>query len=62
VTGSNFRVGHKLDNCTDSPAISPFFRKHKGSRIALIDTPGFDDDEKTDAAILLDINKFIRDR
>jgi hypothetical protein len=58
VTNSGFRVGHGLQSCTSDVKLSKPFAV-KGQRVKLIDTPGFDDTNRTDADILRDITVFL---
>ncbi|KDQ08309.1 hypothetical protein BOTBODRAFT_166021 [Botryobasidium botryosum FD-172 SS1] len=50
ATGGELGVGHGLQSMTDSIQIASF--EYGGRRIRLIDTPGFDDTNKTDTDIL----------
>ncbi|KAK0648163.1 P-loop containing nucleoside triphosphate hydrolase protein [Cercophora newfieldiana] len=54
------KVGHTIYPCTQDPQAVRFILD--GRRIALIDTPGFDDDKRSDVRILEDIAKWMADR
>ncbi|KAK1756461.1 GTPase IMAP family member 4 [Echria macrotheca] len=51
------RVGHSIYPCTQEPQVVTFTLD--GRPILLIDTPGFDDDTRTDVEILEDIAKWL---
>jgi hypothetical protein len=46
ISGSNLRVGMGLNSCTYEVQVAPPF-KLDGRSITLVDTPGFDDTEKS---------------
>ncbi|CAE6496082.1 unnamed protein product, partial [Rhizoctonia solani] len=48
---ANLPIGHELESCTSD--IIPVSIKHKGRIITFLDTPGFDDSEKTPAEHLV---------
>ncbi|KAG8942194.1 hypothetical protein FRC03_003535, partial [Tulasnella sp. 419] len=50
TSGSNLTIGHGLESETKDVALATFH--HRGYRIFLIDTPGFDDTHNSDTAIL----------
>ncbi|ESK95348.1 hypothetical protein Moror_3873 [Moniliophthora roreri MCA 2997] len=51
VSGGNLRVGGDLESCTSTIELSPTFDL-RGRQVTLIDTPGFDDTNRSDADIL----------
>lgn len=58
ASGDNsLRVGHSIYPCTQHPQVVSFTLDHRP--ILLIDTPGFDDDSRTDVQILEDIAKWM---
>ena len=57
VTNSSLAVGRGMDACTTTSACA--FENIDGVEVAFVDTPGFDDPEKSDADILIDITKWI---
>ncbi|OBZ66326.1 hypothetical protein A0H81_13775 [Grifola frondosa] len=59
VSGSNLRVGNGLESCTDEIGIATPC-KISGKDVLLVDTPGFDDTQKTQADILKEIAAFLR--
>ncbi|KAK7032289.1 hypothetical protein VNI00_013248 [Paramarasmius palmivorus] len=58
ASGGSLRVGRGLQSCTSSVQLSPPFEL-QGRQITLIDTPGFDDTNKSDADILKMIAAFL---
>ncbi len=50
-------IGHGLDPCTQDPLAIHF--NLDGHRIVLIDTPGFDDDQRNDIEILSDVANWL---
>jgi len=58
VTGANFAVGAGLKSCTKGIEVSPPFMLD-GRRVALVDTPGFDDTNMTDTEVLTLIALFL---
>ena len=57
ASGSDLRVGHGLQSCTDEIQLSNRFRvgaknSEKQRWVVLVDSPGFDDTEKSDSEIL----------
>ena len=55
---SNLRVGMSLESCTDGVQLADEFTMD-GRRVALIDTPGFDDTTKSDTDVLKMIADFL---
>ena len=55
---SNLRVGMSLESCTDEVQLADKFTMD-GRRVALIDTPGFDDTTKSDTDVLKMIADFL---
>ncbi|KAH0202371.1 hypothetical protein KCU99_g4611, partial [Aureobasidium melanogenum] len=53
VTGGGAKVGHDLVSCTSQ--IESFQFQYNGAAVHLIDTPGFDDTNRTDSDVLRDI-------
>ncbi|KAF9476216.1 hypothetical protein BDN70DRAFT_186278 [Pholiota conissans] len=51
LSGSDLRIGRDLESCTDDVQVSKPFDLD-GQMISLIDTPGFDDTNLSDAAVL----------
>ncbi|KXX79400.1 GTPase IMAP family member 4 [Madurella mycetomatis] len=47
---TSLKVGHSIHSCTQEPEVVRF--KFSGYPIVLIDTPGFDDDSRSDVEIL----------
>ena len=60
VSGSNLRVGMGLHSCTSEVQVAKAFQLD-GRSVTLIDTPGFDDTEKSDVEILKMISSFLAD-
>ncbi|KAJ7031334.1 P-loop containing nucleoside triphosphate hydrolase protein [Mycena alexandri] len=58
VSGSNLRVGHDLHSCTSTIEVAPPFQLD-GHPVTLIDTPGFDDTDKSETEILTEIAAFL---
>jgi hypothetical protein len=58
ASGSSLRVGEGLESCTDKVHVSQEFNLN-GRRVTLIDTPGFDDMNKSDTDILAVITAFL---
>lgn len=58
VSGSNLGIGHGLESCTARvQTADPFILD--GRSVTLIDTPGFDDTNKSDVDILKMIAMFL---
>ncbi|TID14203.1 p-loop containing nucleoside triphosphate hydrolase protein [Venturia nashicola] len=57
AAGSSLGVGHGIDPCTQAIALADVMID--GTQVCLIDTPGFDDLERTDADILRLIAKWL---
>ncbi|KAG9764077.1 hypothetical protein KCU73_g1120, partial [Aureobasidium melanogenum] len=53
VTGGGAKIGHDLVSCTNQ--IESFEFQYNGAAVHLIDTPGFDDTNRTDSDVLRDI-------
>ncbi|KAK6518921.1 hypothetical protein TWF281_003613 [Arthrobotrys megalospora] len=53
VQDKNIEIGHGLTSCTSTVGVYSF--KHNGSRVFLVDTPGFDDTNRSDSEILKDV-------
>ncbi|KAG9845925.1 hypothetical protein KCU98_g6587, partial [Aureobasidium melanogenum] len=53
VTGGGAKIGHDLISCTSE--IESFEFQYNGATVHLIDTPGFDDTNRTDSDVLRDI-------
>jgi predicted GTPase len=58
VSKSYLKVGDDLESCTDEIQLSEEFIL-EGRRIMLIDTPGFDDSNKSDTDVLKMIAAFL---
>lgn len=58
AAGTNFAVGPGLKSCTKGIEVSPPFMLG-GTRVTLIDTPGFDDTNLTDTEVLTMIALFL---
>ncbi|EMD41344.1 hypothetical protein CERSUDRAFT_89911 [Gelatoporia subvermispora B] len=58
VSGSSLAVGNTLDSCTTEIQESQVFELD-GRRVKLIDTPGFDDSDRSDAEIFNQIAEFL---
>jgi len=58
ASGSSLHVGEGLESCTDEVHVSRAFNLD-GRRVTLIDTPGFDDTNKSDTDILAVITAFL---
>ena len=58
LTTSSLPVGDDLESCTSEIQVSEEFVLN-GRRVALIDTPGFDDTNKNDTEVLRSIAKFL---
>lgn len=50
---NEIKIGHGLHSCTTE--VSVYYFWHQGVRIWLVDTPGFDDTERSDLDILRDV-------
>jgi hypothetical protein len=59
--GSNLRTSAALDSCTQDVEAAPMF-DFEGHRICLIDTPGFDDTDRSEVEILKDIKDFLKEQ
>ncbi|KAF2670963.1 P-loop containing nucleoside triphosphate hydrolase protein [Microthyrium microscopicum] len=46
-------IGHGLQSCTS--AVGVYYFVHRGTRVFLVDTPGFDDTNRSDSEILKDV-------
>ncbi|KZP03911.1 hypothetical protein FIBSPDRAFT_443298 [Athelia psychrophila] len=58
ISGSKLRVSADLKSCTDTmSATAPF--DFQGQKVVLLDTPGFDDSERSDIDILMMITTFL---
>lgn len=57
ATGHKVKIGHNLQSCTSEVAVYPV--QIKGRRVALIDTPGFDDTHRTDTEVLEEVAKYL---
>jgi hypothetical protein len=53
-------VGHSLHSCTDRIQVSPRFRC-AGRDVVLVDTPGFNDTDMSDAEVLKKIATYLKD-
>jgi len=60
ASGSSLRVGEGLESCTDEVHVSQVFDLD-GQRVTLLDTPGFDDTNKSDTDILAVITAFLEE-
>jgi predicted GTPase len=58
VSGSYLKVGDNLESCTSDIQVSEEFMLD-GRRVMLIDTPGFDDTNKSDTDVLKSIAAFL---
>jgi GTPase Era involved in 16S rRNA processing len=58
VSGSNLTVGYGLESCTTEVQVTQPF-EYRGKKVILVDTPGFDDTEKSDTEILRVIASFL---
>ncbi|KAF9267985.1 P-loop containing nucleoside triphosphate hydrolase protein [Marasmius fiardii PR-910] len=58
ASGGTLRIGKGLQSCTSTVQLSPTFSLD-GRQVTLIDTPGFDDTNKSDADILKMIAAFL---
>ncbi|KDQ53049.1 hypothetical protein JAAARDRAFT_39764 [Jaapia argillacea MUCL 33604] len=58
VSSSNLRVSNGLESCTDRIEYSRSV-SIRGRRVRLIDTPGFDDSQRSDADVLNQIASFL---
>lgn len=58
LTTSSLPVGDDLESCTSEIQVSEEFVLN-GRRVALIDTPGFDDTNRNDTEVLRSIAKFL---
>lgn len=56
-TGKNVQVGHGLQSCTNNLAVHSFF--HSGHHVHMIDTPGFDDTNRSDVDTLKTITSYL---
>jgi GTPase Era involved in 16S rRNA processing len=52
ASGSDLRVGGTLESCTSEVEVANEFTLD-GRQVVLIDTPGFDDTDKSDTDILM---------
>ncbi|KXX73720.1 GTP-binding protein A [Madurella mycetomatis] len=57
ASGNQLEIGHGVDPCTQQPSAVHF--ELDGRRVTLIDTPGFDDDKRSDLQILEAIFKWM---
>ncbi|KAK3357916.1 P-loop containing nucleoside triphosphate hydrolase protein [Lasiosphaeria hispida] len=60
ASGTQLEIGHGVDPCTQEPATVRF--DLDGRSIIIIDTPGFDDDKRSDVQILEAIYKWMTSR
>lgn len=58
ASGSDLRIGTELESCTSEVQLANEFTLD-GRAVVLIDTPGFDDTEKSDTDILKLIAAFL---
>ncbi|ESK95347.1 hypothetical protein Moror_3872, partial [Moniliophthora roreri MCA 2997] len=58
ASGGSLQVGMDLQSCTSTVQLSETFEL-RGRQVTLIDTPGFDDTNKSDADILKMIAAFL---
>lgn len=58
ASGSSLRVGGRLTSCTDDVQLADVFTLD-GREVILIDTPGFDDTNKSDTDVLKLIAAFL---
>ena len=58
ASGSDLRVGNSMESCTSDVEVAQEFSLD-GQQVILIDTPGFDDTNKSDAEILMLIAAFL---
>jgi hypothetical protein len=58
LSGADFKIGHGLESCTDKVEVTPAF-DFEGYKIVLIDTPGFDDTNRSEKDILNEISKWL---
>lgn len=59
ASNSKLKVGGDLFSCTEEIQISETFQLADGSSVTLIDTPGFDDTERSQASVLKQISGFM---
>jgi len=57
ASGREVKIGHGVDPCTQDPLAVQF--ELKDQTIVLVDTPGFDDDARSDVEILRDIAEWL---
>jgi predicted GTPase len=58
VSNSSLKVGDELESCTSEIQVSEEFVLD-GRRVALVDTPGFDDTNTSDTDVLKAIAAFL---
>lgn len=58
VSGSDLRIGKSMESCTSDVEIAKEFTLD-GRKVVLIDTPGFDDTNKSDTEVLRLIAAFL---
>jgi predicted GTPase len=61
VSASEFETSEQLDSCTQDVQVAPEFELD-GRKIILIDTPGFDDTDRSEVEILKLITTFLADQ
>ena len=59
ASGSKLRIATSLASCTQDVEAAPEF-EIEGRRICLIDTPGFDNTDRSEVEILKDIKIFLK--
>ena len=58
VSGSDLRIGKSMESCTSDVEVAKEFSLD-GRQVVLIDTPGFDDTNKSDTEVLRLIAAFL---
>ncbi|PVF93980.1 hypothetical protein CPB86DRAFT_72144, partial [Serendipita vermifera] len=58
LSGSDFTIGRRLQACTNNVQLTEKFT-FEGRSVVLIDTPGFDDTNRSEQEILIDITNFL---
>jgi len=60
-SSNKLRAGSSLGSCTEKiQAVRLRNHKHYGSKLVLVDTPGFDDDRRSDMEVLEMIGEWLR--